>query len=161
MHEMFDRIVTLRVGDVMTADPVTVNASSSMAEVAHLFTENRLHSAPVVDDAGRCIGIITASDFVKRTEIYSEADQQPMEMVHGEEGILLEPRSYDYVDDCMSPCVQTVSSATPLIQAAKIMTGGHLHILPVVEAHKPIGILSNLDVVAALVNAFDEAKRSI
>jgi hypothetical protein len=36
-----------------------------------------------------------------------------------------------------------------------------LHVLPVVEFHKPIGILSNIDVVAALVNAFEEAKQSI
>ena len=161
MHEMFDRIVTLRVGDVMTADPITIDASSSIAQVSHLLVANRLHSMPVVDDLGNCIGVISASDFVKRTEIYSESDQQPHEVVHGEEGILIEPRSYDYVSDCMSPCVQTVSPGTPLIQAAKIMTSARLHVLPVVEDHKPVGILSNLDVVAALVNAFDEAKHSM
>lgn len=161
MHEMFDRIVTLRVGDVMTADPITVDASSSMSEVSHLFSTRRLHSAPVVDETGTCIGIITASDFVKRTDFYSEADQQPHEIVHQEEGILLEPRSYDYVTDCMTKFVQAVSPATPMIQAAKIMTGARLHILPVIEDHKPVGILSNLDIVAALVNAFEEAKHSL
>ena len=129
MHEMFDRILTLRVGDVMTASPVTVEVSASMEEVARLFTTHRIHSAPVIDDSGRCVGIITATDFVKRMAIYSESEQQPVEMVHREEGILAEPRSYDYVSDCMTPCVQTVTSTTPLIQAAKVMTGAHLHIL--------------------------------
>jgi CBS domain-containing protein len=161
MHEMFDRIVSLRAGEVMTTDPVTVNASSSMAEVSHIFASQKLHSAPVVDDAGKCVGIITASDFVVRLDIYSEAGQQPHEIVHREEGILLEPKSYDYVTDCMTEYVQTISPSTPLIQAAKIMTAAHLHVLPVVENHRPVGILSNLDVVAALVNAFEEAKHSI
>ncbi len=161
MYEMFDRIVTLRVGDVMTADPITVDASASITQVCHLFSTHHLHSAPVVDDSGRCVGMITASDFVRRTEIYSESEQQPHEIVHGEEGILIEPRSYDYVSDCMSPCVQTVSPSTPLIQAAKIMTSARLHVLPVIEDHKPVGVLSNLDVVAALVNAFEEAKHTL
>jgi hypothetical protein len=31
----------------------------------------------------------------------------------------------------------------------------------VIEDHRPVGILSNLDVVAALVNAFEEAKHSM
>lgn len=161
MHEMFDRIVALRVGDVMTAKPITVDSSSSITQVSHLFSTHNLHAAPVVDDSGKCIGVITASDFVRRTEIYSESEQQPHEIVHSEEGILIEPRSYDYVSDCMSPCVQTVSPSTPLIQAAKIMTTAHLHVLPVIEDHKPVGILSNLDIVAALVNAYEEAKHSM
>ena len=160
MHEMFDRILSLRTGDVMTGDPVTVNASASMAEVSHLFAASRLHSAPVVDDAGRCVGIITASDFVQRADAYCESDQQPNAVVHGEKGILVEPRSFDYVSDCMTGCVQTISPTTPLIQAAKIMTGAHLHVLPVIDDHRPVGVLSNLDVVAALVNAFDEARQS-
>jgi CBS-domain-containing membrane protein len=161
MHEMFDRIVSLRVCDVMTASPVTVDSSCSMAEVSSLFASRGLHSAPVVDDAGRCVGVITASDFVKRSEVLAQSDQQPHTLCHGEEGILLEPKSYDYVTDCMSPCVQAVAPITPLIRAAKIMTSAHLHTIPVIEDHKPVGILSTLDVVAALVNAFEEAKNSI
>lgn len=123
MHEMFDRIVALRVGEVMTADPVTVDSSASMTDVSRLFYKHRLHSAPVVDAAGHCIGIVTASDFVKRAEIYAESDQQPHELVHEEEGILLEPRSFEYVTDCMTQCVQTVDPSASLIHAAKIMTG--------------------------------------
>ena len=146
MYEMFDRILTLRVGDVMTTRPVMVEVSASMEEVARLFTKHRIHSAPVIDDSGRCVGIITASDFVKRMEIYSESAQHPVEMVHGEEGILAEPRSYDYVSDCMSASVQTIMASTPLIQAAKVMTGAHLHVLPVVEDHKPVGILMQLPI---------------
>lgn len=161
MHEMFDRIVSLRVGDVMARDPITVSSSSSMSDVAAMFSRLRLHSAPVVDDSGACIGIITASDFVKRCEAYSAADQQSHEVVHGSEGILLEPRSYDYVTECMTRGLQSVSPSTPLIQAAKIMTVARLHVLPVIEDHEPVGIVSNLDVVAALVNSFEEAKHSI
>ena len=161
MHEMFDRILALRVSDVMTTDPVTVDASSSMEDVSILFATQGIHSAPVVDDMGKCIGIITASDFVKRNRMYSSCDSQPHELSHQEDGILLEPRSYDYVSDCMTDGIQSITPTTPLIAAARIMTDAHLHTLPVLDAHKPVGMLSNLDVVATLVNAFEEAKNSI
>ena len=161
MFEMFDRILSLRVGDVMSSDPILIDASASMGRVSLEFSENKLHVAPVVDDAGHCIGIISASDFVRRTELYSRSEQQPHEVFHREEGILLEPCSYDYVTDCMAPCLQTIDKSASMIQAAKIMTGCRLHALPVVEDEKPIGMISNLDIVAALVNAIEEAKQSL
>ncbi|MGI9470585.1 MAG: CBS domain-containing protein [Rubripirellula sp.] len=161
MHEMFDRIVSLRVLDVMTSDPITVDASLSMEDVSQLFGEQGIHSAPVVDNSGKCVGIITASDFVKRNRKYSSSDSQPHELSHHEEGILLEPRSYDYVSDCMTDGIQSITPTMPLIAAARIMTDAHIHTLPVIEGHQPVGVLSNLDVVAALVNAFEEARNSI
>lgn len=161
MIEMFDRIISLRVGDVMTTNPILIDASSSMGRVSHEFSKKNLHVAPVVDDAGHCVGMISASDFVKRTEIYSQSEQQPHEAVHCEEGILLEPRSYDYVTDCMTPILKSTHKSASMIQAAKIMIDYHLHALPVVEEKKPIGVISNLDIVAALVNAIEEAKQAL
>ena len=161
MNEMFDRIVSLRVSNVMNRAPVTINASASMADVSRLFASEGLHSAPVVDESGSCVGIITASDFVKRNEIFSVSDGQPHEMVSQDDGIMVEPRSYDYVLDCMTQCVQAVTPTTSLISAARIMTDAHLHVLPVIEDEQLVGILSNLDVVAALINAFEEARNKI
>jgi CBS domain-containing protein len=161
MHEMFDRIVSLRVSDVMATSPITVDVSASMAEVSHLFASHNIHSAPVVDESGACVGIITASDFVKRSEIFAACQGQPHDMFCGREGMQLEAKSYEGVADCMTQGVQSISPATPLIVAARIMTQAHIHVLPVIEHHRPVGIVSNMDVVAALVNAFEEARNSI
>ena len=161
MHEMFDRILSLRVSDVMTPKPLTVSASASMDEVSRMFASHHLHWAPVVDESSRCVGVIAASDFVKRSEIYSDSDGEPHEIVNREDGIQLEPRSYDYVSDCMTQGVQAVQPSTSLVAAARIMTTAHLHVLPVIEDDRPVGILSNLDVVAVLVNAFEEARNGI
>lgn len=161
MHEMFDRLVTLRVCDVMSHDPLTIDVASSMNEVSHLFLKQGLHSAPVVDSQGKCVGIITASDFVKRTELYAQYDDSSQQVVHDEDGMHLEPKSCEFVSDCMTSGIQSLDPDMPLIVAARVMVDAHLHVLPVIDQHRPVGILSNLDVVAALVNAFDEAKGSI
>lgn len=161
MHEMFDRIVTLRVSDVMSHQPLTVEAGASMNEVSQLFSQKGLHSAPVVDQQGQCVGIITSSDFVKRTEVYSGNQDVGQQVVHEEDGIFMEPKSCEFVSDCMTTGIQSIGPDMPLIAAARVMVDAHLHVLPVIEHHRPVGILSNLDVVAALVNAFDEAKNTI
>ncbi|MEM1068977.1 MAG: CBS domain-containing protein [Planctomycetota bacterium] len=161
MHEMFDRIVTLRVSDVMSRNPTTVEATASMNEVSHLFAEKRIHSAPVVDGQGQCVGIVTASDFVKRADQYAHYDDSTQQIIHDQEGLHSEPKSYEFVSDCMTTGIQAISPDTHLITAGRVMVDAHLHVLPVIEHHRPVGMLSNLDLVAALVNAFDEAKRTL
>ncbi len=161
MHEMFDRIVTLRVSDVMSRDPLTVEANCSMNEVSRLFSEQGIHSAPVVDEQSQCVGIITASDFVKRADQYAHYETSTQQVIHDEDGLHMEPKSYEFVSDCMTSGTQAISPDMPLIAAARVMVDAHLHVLPVIEHHLPVGMLSNLDVVAALVNAFDEAKRTL
>ena len=161
MYEMFDRIVTLRVSDVMSQHPLTVDESSSMNDVSRLFSEKRIHSAPVVDEQGQCVGIITATDFVKRADEYAHYDDSSQQLLHDEEGVHMEPKSYEFVSDCMTSGIQAISPDMPLIAAARAMVDAHLHVLPVIDHHRPVGVISNLDVVAALVNAFDEAKRTI
>jgi CBS domain-containing protein len=161
MDVMFDRILSLRVSDVMTCDPITVDASASMAEVCHLFLERNLHSAPVVDESGRCVGIITASDFVQRTQLCSSCERQPRggaETSGGNGSSVDAAWCYESVSDCMTHSVQSVSRSSSLIAAARIMTSAHFHVLPVIEDHRPVGVISNLDVVAALVNAFAEVR---
>ena len=54
----------LRVGELMTSPAVTTSLSASLAEAARLMRDNRIHRVVAVDDAGRPVGVLAASDFV-------------------------------------------------------------------------------------------------
>ena len=57
----------------------------------------------------------------------------------------------------MSAGVRSVQPEQTLLMAARIMCEKHVHRLPVLNLDgKPVGLITSMDVVAALVNAIDE-----
>jgi predicted transcriptional regulator len=57
----------------------------------------------------------------------------------------------------MSPIVQTISEESLILAAARVMCNEGIHRLVVVDEKKhPVGIVSTLDVVAAMVAAIEE-----
>jgi CBS domain-containing protein len=54
----------LRVGELMTSPAVTVALSAPLVEAARLMRDNRIHRVVAVDDEGRPVGVLSASDFV-------------------------------------------------------------------------------------------------
>jgi CBS domain-containing protein len=54
-----------RVSDVMTSAVRFVRPSQNTDQCMALMTENRLRHLPVVDDAGRLVGIVSIGDLVK------------------------------------------------------------------------------------------------
>lgn len=151
MNHLMNRIESLKVADVMAQKVVTVDAAQHMVDVASLFIRNQIASAPVIDKSGQCVGILSAFDFLKRDAAGSqggEAKLQPATPSEPEDTV----RSY------MSTSVKAVKADASLLQVAHLMCTKHVHRLPVVNgAGKPIGIVSTMDVVAALLNALDEA----
>ena len=64
----------VRIADIMNADIVIVPATMDQEEVAFIFAQQDLLSAPVVDDAGRLIGVITIDDVVDVIQEEAEED---------------------------------------------------------------------------------------
>ncbi|MCU1393064.1 MAG: hypothetical protein JWM34_1492 [Ilumatobacteraceae bacterium] len=58
--------VSLTVRDVMTAPAVTLSPDVPYAEIAHRFLSSDVGGMPVVDDAGRLLGVITEADLLYR-----------------------------------------------------------------------------------------------
>ena len=54
-----------KVADLMTRDVITVNESATQADAKRLLHEHRIEKLVVVDDAHRCIGLITVKDIEK------------------------------------------------------------------------------------------------
>lgn len=53
------------VGEVMSRDPVTIEADKLIAEAAQLMHDRSVHRLPVVDANGNPIGILTRGDIVR------------------------------------------------------------------------------------------------
>ncbi len=56
--------VRLRAKDLMTPRPITVPAEMSIGDLCDLFQENNINGAPVVDEDGRLVGVVTQEDIV-------------------------------------------------------------------------------------------------
>ncbi len=54
----------VRVGEVMSAPPVTIDGGASIRDAARVMHERQLHRLVVVDERGRAVGVLAAMDFV-------------------------------------------------------------------------------------------------
>lgn len=54
----------IRVGEVMSSPPVTIDAAAPLANAARMMDRDHLHRLVVVDAHGRPIGVLAAMDFV-------------------------------------------------------------------------------------------------
>ena len=54
----------LRVGELMSSPAVTVAMPAPLVEAARLMRDHRIHRVVAVDDHGRPVGVLSASDFV-------------------------------------------------------------------------------------------------
>ncbi len=141
MPYIVDRVRTLVVGDLMARRVVELSPQDSWEDAAKAFASHDLSSAPVVDEQGVCVGMLSAADFLKP----NVADQ------------FKDATSGDRtVQALMTTAVQSVAPDTPLLHVAKMMSVSHIHHLPVIEDEKIVGVVSTLDIVAAIVNAADE-----
>jgi CBS domain-containing protein len=62
-HEL-KKAVAATVGDVMTPDPVTIQASATIEDLATLLVERNLSKVPVLEGAA-LVGVVTKSDVLR------------------------------------------------------------------------------------------------
>jgi len=164
MNSAIERLLGLKVKDVMSKQVTTVSAHQTMGEAAGILYKNEITGAPVVDEVRHCVGVGSAADYVR----YQARNAQQSDESFAYCGHLLEPGSEqtplhidppcsDLVEHYMSSGVQTISAEASLLGAGREMCAAHIHRLPVVDAHDQIiGLVSSLDLTAALIKVFEE-----
>jgi len=180
MPAVLDRLQSLRVADVMNRRVVPVSAHQTMSEAAAIFLEHGISGAPVVDEEGRCVGILSAADFVRREIASQGADPSKpkggpaataasrVAKPDSESVLRQSPGGWEISDvrpeevaAHMTPAVQSVTPEMPLVDAARMMCTQHIHRLPVLDAEAhPQGMVTALDIVAAVVQAVEERRLS-
>lgn len=155
MNSAIERLLELRVTDVMNSHVLTIRDSEDMQDAARRLFDAEVTGAPVVDATGKCVGVLSNSDFVGRDS--GRHDLQLLTRTGPNEPYTIECLNDNLVGTHMAPLVQTVAAEATIVAAARIMTCEGIHRLVVVDTEdRPIGIISTLDVAASLVNAVSE-----
>jgi CBS-domain-containing membrane protein len=147
----------------MSRDVVAVSSRQTMAHVADLFVKHGISGAPVVDEQGRCVGIVSALDFVRRERALRRADQPLPDRrpCSPTDGGAERPPAREAAEDLagahMTGAVQSVSPGASLYKAAQMMCVQHIHRLPVLDQEgRLVGLVTSMDVMSAMINAIDE-----
>jgi CBS domain-containing protein len=65
------------VRDVMTAEPPSVVASTSFKTIVRTLINHRVSALPVVDEAGRVVGVVSEGDLLHKEEFIGGDDYSP------------------------------------------------------------------------------------
>jgi CBS domain-containing protein len=141
-----DRLRSLRVSDAMAPHAFSVRSSHTLAEAARTFAQRHITWAPVVDENDRCVGVFSVADLLKPRE----------------NAAIPQFDSDEPVTAYMTSKIYTTTPDSLLLDAAATMSDRHVHRLPVVGHDGRLhGVLSTMDVVAALLHAVEEMDASL
>ena len=142
--------------DIMNPNVVTVTDTMDLREAAKIFVEERISGAPVVDELGNLVGVISQSDLVEyelatERELTVEAPffRRPYDdALDPSRGFQIEELSSDTVKDVMTPYLITIKEDTPIRVVAARMAECGVHRVIVVDEDEQIrGIVTSLDVL--------------
>ncbi|RMG69311.1 MAG: CBS domain-containing protein [Nitrospirae bacterium] len=142
--------------DIMKRDVITVKPETSIEELGRLFIEKDISGAPVVDEQGNLVGIVTENDLISRerpfhipTIIRIFDAIIPLESDSKVEREIRKMAATTVEDICTTDVV-TINEDTPITEVASIMTDKKIHLLPVVKEGKLTGIVGKKELIRAI-----------
>lgn len=118
--------MSLKVEDVMIKDVIAVDAVSTVKEAVEIMNKHEIGCLVVIEQ-NKLVGILTERDILKRVLTVTKNPEKTK------------------VGEIMTTRVLTVSPATDLEEAAKLMFESNVKKLPVVSEGKLVGLVTLTD----------------
>ena len=149
----------MNASDVMTRDILSVRPDATVAEAIRTMLDNRISGLPVIDEAGRLVGILTEGDLLRRSETGTERQRARwLEILMGPGRLAGEyVRTHGRrVEGIMTRDLVSVTPDTPLREVVELMERRRIKRVPVLDGDVPGGILSRADLLRALAGGLEE-----
>lgn len=134
--------------DLMQSSTLTIPASMPFREVQHLMVVAGVHSAPVVNNDERVVGMVSAADLLRAADQAYDEDLDEGEEPDDAGDVVLERMT---AQDLASPDVVWVAGDTPANEVAKLMRRESIHRVLVGNDGRLEGIVTTFDLLALLV----------
>jgi len=148
-------IATMRAHQIMTRQVITIAADASIVDAANIMLDKHISGLPVVDEAGKLVGIVSQGDFIRRAEIGTQRK-------HGRWlKFLVGPgrAASDFVQErgrkvgeimTQDPC--TVTEDTTLEDIVELMERNNVKRLPVMRGDRLVGIVTRTNLLQAVAS---------
>ncbi|TVR06877.1 MAG: CBS domain-containing protein [Salinarimonadaceae bacterium] len=141
--------------DVMTTEVLTVTPDTPVREVARLLYERRISGAPVVDTAGKVVGMISEGDLMRHAGAIGDTVSTRswwLRMFEPSEDAAADyARTHARVaSQVMSNKVISVSPETPLSEIARMLEKNRVKRVPVISDGRLMGIVSRSNLLRGL-----------
>lgn len=146
----------LTARDIMTKEVVTVTPQTGVRELAALLLDRKISGAPVVDEAGKVLGVVTESDLVflnKKVHLPTAVailDAFVFLESPGKMEQELKKMAGTKVGDICSQRLISVRPDTELEELATLMAEQQVHTLPVLEGEQLVGVIGKADIIRTI-----------
>ena len=145
----------MQARDVMTRSVISIDPDSTVLQAARLMLQHRISGLPVVDGAGRLVGILSEGDFLRRRETQTQRRRSRwLEFLMGP-GRMAEEYTHSHgskVSEVMTTEVQMVNEDASLDDIVQLMERHHIKRVPVMQDGKLTGIVTRSNLMHAMVS---------
>jgi CBS-domain-containing membrane protein len=150
-------VPSLTAAKIMSRAVVMIPEQMSLSAAAHLLSQHHISGAPVVDGDGHCVGVLSSTDFVHFVEKGESLVTGPhlRRPCVCSDWQVVDPEilPVDEVSKYMTPDPVTTGPGARLGELAQKMLDAHSHRIVVVDnQHRPMGIVSSTDILAAVAH---------
>src|SRR5262249_6890571 len=134
-------LLDLTAADLMCRDVVTLPWDMSLRAAAHRLATANVSGAPVVDGAGRCIGVLSKSDLVRSLDegaVGPRTEEAPADFCADWQVVDFEALPQDAVARYMSGDAITALPEAPVRELAKLMYAFRIHRVLITDAESRV-----------------------
>jgi len=145
----------MRAHHIMTKDVITVTPDTKIEDAANLMLRDHISGLPVVDDQGQLVGIVSESDFLRRSEIGTgrkRAAWLQFLLGPGKAAADFVRERGRRVADVMTQRPITVDEETPLEDLVCLMEKNGIKRLPVMRDKKLVGIVTRSNLLQTVAS---------
>lgn len=153
----------MKAKDIMRRGVITVESYITLNELAKIFEERDISGAPVVDERGDIVGVVSRTDLVRANREAPTAAP----LFHAEDdegsraaGMHIEALDERRVRDVMTPGAIAYDEDTPVEELAQGMLERHIHRVLITRGKDLRGIVTTMDMLKALTGAKAGGRRA-
>jgi CBS domain-containing protein len=145
----------MRAHQIMTRSVITIAPDATILEGANIMLRHHVSGLPVVDAAGKLVGIVSEGDFVRRREIGTQRKHgRWLKFLLGA-GTAATDYVHEYgrkISDVMTNEPLTIAEDATLEEIVTLMETNGIKRLPVMHGDKLVGIVSRANLLQAVAS---------
>lgn len=154
----------MKVSEIMTKDVIFLLPGNTVAEAVEIFARKRISGAPVVDEKGDLLGIVTDADLLANLRVVYKKYNISFPTGVGMTSVAFKAKTKyqdlmkafkdmakTLIKDIMVKKVVTVGPNDMVERVIPLLVGKKINLLPVVKNDDVVGIISRDDIIKALL----------